>query len=208
MLLCICHTVWSKLGEITTKGAKSEWNRLNSDNFGSDSYSIGVVVIWNALFRPWLRLIVFDSKPLDFCSWAWKGLWTPRAVRLCVECGTWAFHGVLCHPTPLIVRGTKAWNSSFQIHAPGFSLERWTDLVLVLKDLWALKQACFVLTMGPRVPLAPLGPVFPGWPESPAGPVSPGGPSCPFSPCRCYCIKNNKRLMLSFKNKFMLNQNV
>lgn len=65
----------ASLGSLWWKELKINGNTLNSVNFGSGSHSIRVaVLIWNALFQPWLRLILYNSKPHGFCSWNWKGL--------------------------------------------------------------------------------------------------------------------------------------
>lgn len=139
MYLCIYHTVWSKLGELVMRIAyKINGNTLNSVNFGSGSHSIGVaVLIWNALFQPWLRLILCNSKPHHFCSWNWRGLRNSHSSE--VICRLWGtsipWHALPSCSFDCQIRNlTRAWDDSLQVHGPGFCLERCTGLILMLKD--------------------------------------------------------------------------
>lgn len=128
----------ASLGSLWWKELKINGNTLNSVNFGSGSHSIRVaVLIWNALFQPWLRLILYNSKPHGFCSWNWKGLRNSHSSE--VICGLWGmsipWHALPSCSSDCQIRNlTRAWDDSFQLHGLGFCLERCTGLILMLKD--------------------------------------------------------------------------
>lgn len=99
-----------------------------------DSHSIRRAVLnWNALFQPWLRLSLCNSKPHNFFSWNQKGLRNSNISE--VTSGLWGMctlYGKPCHPAPLTARsGTRPEHEMTSWRSMNFCLERCIGLMLV-----------------------------------------------------------------------------